>query len=457
MKHQLARWSPTRPNTYESLLEFIPRTTPRWDAPFHLKPYIDVLETAPGAGLRLVFAAPPQHGKTETTLHAIALWLKRWPHFRYAYATYSHERSLRVGRRARALAERAGVALDVANMGLWQTPQDGQVLWTSVGGGMTGEPVDGVLLIDDPLKDRQQAESANIRELHKDWFHGVVEPRCHPGASIIVMATRWHNDDLSGYLVKHQGYRYINLKAIAEEDRPAGDNRQVGEALWPQKRPLSFLQERQRANVWNFASLFQGSPRPRGGAIFREPTYYSQLPTRGFKVLYGCDFAYTESTHADWSVCVELWVVPPLRDGDKPVVYVVNVDRKQVDAPAFALTLKARQSARAGKMFWIASGTEKGVGSFMRRAGIPLVIRDTKGRDKLTRSMATAELWNLGCIQVPIDTLHNPWVEPFVDEVTNFSGVKDPADDQVDALVAGADEALRLDDLTLHYVPGRHS
>jgi phage terminase large subunit-like protein len=331
------------------------------------------------------------------------------------------------------------------------------VLWTSVGGGMTGEPVDGVLLIDDPLKDRAQAESANIRELHKDWFHGVVEPRCHPGASIIVMATRWHADDLSGYLVKEQGFRYINLKAIAEDDRPPGDNRQIGEALWPEKRPLSFLQERQRANVWNFASLFQGSPRPRGGAIFRDPTYYHSLPTRGFKVLYGLDLAYTERSHADFSVCVELWVVPPLRETDRPTIYVVNVDRKQVDAPAFSLTLKTRASARPGKMFWIASGTEKGVAQFMRKAGLPVVIRDPKGRDKLTRALGTAELWNLGLIQVPIDQAAHDWVEAFVDEVTSFSGVKDTTDDQVDALVSGTEEALKLDDLTLHFVPSRHT
>lgn len=445
-------------------MEFIPRVTPRWEAPLHLRAYIDILERAPGGGLRVVVAAPPQHSKTESTIHAYAWWLKKWPELRYAYATYSGDRSSRVGRRALRVAQAAEAPLTAANTELWHTHApggvEGQVLWTSVGGGMTGEPIDGVIVIDDPIKDRREAESPTIRQNLQDWYHGVVETRLHPGASVIVMATRWHIDDLSGYLVREQGFQYVNFKAIADDAaRPEHDTRQVGEALWEKHRPLSMLQERQRSNIWNFASLYQGEPRPRGGKVFNDPSYYTQLPTRGFRVIYGGDFAYSERAHADWSVLVELWVCPPLSPGDKPTVYVVNVDRKQVEAPAFALTLKARVSRRAGKVFWIASGTEKGVASFLRKAGIPIVVRDPKGRDKLTRSLGTAELWNLGHVLVPADQENpeNEWVETFVDEVTNFSGVKDPTDDQVDALVSGVEECLKLDDLTLHFVPGRHS
>lgn len=438
-------------------MEFIPRVTPRWEAPTHLKPYIDILEKAPGAGLRIVFAAPPQHGKTESTIHAFAWWMKKFPHLRYAYATYSGDRSARVGRRALRIAEQAEAPLDRANTELWTTREDGQVLWTSVGGGMTGEPVDGVIVVDDPLKDRKEAESSTIRQNLKDWYHGVVEARLHPGASVIVMATRWHNDDLSGYLVREQGFTYINLQAIAGDKRPANDNREPGQALWPALHPLEFLQQKQRANPWNFASLFQGEPRPRGGALFHEPHYYTELPTRGFKILYGVDLSYTEKSHADWSVCAELWVIPPLRPEDRPKVYVRWVDRKQVDAPAFSLTLKARSSTRPGKMYWIASGTELGAASFIQKAGVPLVVRDPKGRDKYTRSLGTSELWNLGDVLVPLDSEANPWVDDFVDEVTNFTGVKDPCDDQVDALVSGVEEALVLDDMTLYLVPGRHN
>ena len=451
----------------ETLLEFIPRVSPNREAPVHLKPYLDVLESAPGAGLKIVFAAPPQHGKTESTSHALVRWLLRHPELRYAYATYNDERTQRVSRNALDIATRADLSLKVSNLGLWKTSIGGQLLWTSVNGGFTGEPVDGAVIVDDPTKDRKEAESATIRQNHKDWYHGTVESRVHPGASILVMATRWHADDLPGYLIREQGFRYINLKAIADIDRPPGDNRQVGEALWPHHancpptckmhRPLEFLQERQRGNPWNFAALFQGQPRPRGGALFKDATYYTELPVRGFRVLYGCDLAYSEKSHADFSVLVELWVVPPETEGGKPLIYVVNVDRKQVDAPSFALTLKARHSQRAGRILWIASGTELGAAAFIKKSGVPLVTRDPGGRDKFARAQGTAELWNLGRILVPADSEAHPWVDIFVDEICNFTGVKDPTDDQVDALVSGVEEALQLDDLTLYTTPGRYS
>lgn len=437
----------------EPLLEFIPRVTPRWQAPLHLKPYIDILEKAPYGNLRIVFAAPPQHGKTESTIHAFAWWVKKFPALRHAYATYSTDRSQRVGRRALAIAQRADVPLVAANMGIWISRDEGQVLWTSVGGGMTGEAIDGVMVIDDPLKDRKEAESTTVRENHKDWWHGVVETRLHPGASVIVMATRWHQDDLSGYLVREQGFDYINLQAIAGDVRPEGDLRQPGEALWEEHHPLESLIKKRNGNPWNFASLFQGEPQPRGASLFKQPTYYSELPTEGYRILYGVDLSYTGKTHADWSVCVELLVVPPdRRRRDQKVeakdftIYVVDVQRKQVDAPSFTLTLKAKHSTRRGRMVSYASGTELGAIAFIRQKGVPLTAVDPAGRDKFTRAQQTAELWNTGRILVPEDSERFPWVDVFVDEIAGFTGVSDVHDDQVDALVSGVDAAITWTD-----------
>jgi predicted phage terminase large subunit-like protein len=447
-------------------MEWIPRITPRWEPPLHLKPYVDVLERAPGANLRIVFAAPPQHGKTETVVHAICFWLRKWPALRFAYATYNDDRARRVSRKALVTAQRARVPLTVANGGLWLNEELGQVVWTSVGGGLTGEPIDGVMMVDDPLKDRGAAESQATRAYQQDWYHGTVESRLHPGSSVIVMATRWHPDDLSGYLVREQGFEYINLKAICDgEDMPAGDERAVGEALWEAHRPLSMLLERQLANQWNFASLYQGQPQPRGGTLFKTPTYYRELPTEGFRVVYGVDLAYTAKTRADWSVLVTLWVVPPAKTkrGEKQrkedyLFYVVDVQRKQVEAPSFTLTLKAAFSTRRAKFYWYASGTEAGCASFIREKGIPLVVMDPKGRDKLTRSLTSSELWNLGRILVPEDIEAHPWQPVFVDELTSFTGAEQDVSDQTDAIVSGVDAALLyLDDYGVLGGGGRYT
>jgi hypothetical protein len=448
----------------EELITFIPRITPRWQSPYHLSPYINILNRAPGSDLRVVIAAPPQHGKTESTLHAFAWWLKKWPQFRYCYATYSGDRSKRVGFRALRIAERADVMLDTANMALWRTPADGQVLWTSVAGGMTGEPIDGAIVIDDPIKDRADAESNATREGLKDWYHGVVEARLHPGASVIVMATRWHSDDLSGYLVREQGFDYINLKAIADEIRPEGDDREIGQALWEDHHPLKTLLKKRHGNPWNFASLYQGEPQPRGHALFREPHYWSELPERGFKISFGVDLSYTQKTHADYSVCVELWCVPPLpkrgvvHQAEDYLFYVVDVRRAQVEAPMFTLTLKAKHSEHSSARFYFyAAGTEKGAASFIK-AKVPLKVMDTGGRDKYSRAQQSAALWNLGRILVPENSEKYPWVDVFVDEMCAFSGVSDPIDDQVDALVSGVDGMLKhTDDLGVLGSGGRYT
>lgn len=382
--------------------------------------------------------------------------MKKHPTLRNAYATYSANKAERVSFDASMIAERAGLQLATDNLDIWRTKEGGQTLWTSVGGSMTGEPIDGVLVIDDSLKDRKEAESSTIRQNQKDWFHSVADTRIHPGASIIVMMTRWHSDDLAGYLVKQCGFEHINLKAIADDHRPAGDNRQPGEALCAWKHPLETLVKRRTQNAWNFASMYQGEPRPRGGALFREPTYFNELPSRGFRVNFGADLSYTEKTHADFSVCGEIWAVPPARGtgADQTATgwtfYVVDVIRKQVEAPSFTLSLKAKQSERPGaRFYWYASGTEKGSAQFIKQKGVSLVVMDPKGRDKLTRAQQTSELWNIGRILVPADSEAYPWVDVFVDEITSFTGVKDVHDDQVDMLVAAIDAALldRADDI----------
>ena len=429
-------------------MDFIPRVTPRWERPTHLAPYVDVLERVHGNSLRIVLSAPPQHFKSQTTAHFLVLFMKKHPELRNAYATYSASKAERVSFDASMIAQRAGLQLATNNLDIWRTKEGGQTLWTSVGGSMTGEPIDGVLVIDDSLKDRKEAESPTIRQNQKDWYHSVADTRVHPGASVIVMMTRWHSEDLAGYLVKQCGFEHINLKAIADERRPPGDNRQPGEALCEWKHPLATLVRRRTENAWNFASMYQGEPRPRGGALFREPTYYTELPTRGFRVTYGIDLSYTEKTHADFSVCVEIWAVPPPRGvgADRTPLgwtfYVVDVQRKQVEAPAFTLTLRAKHSEHPAKFNWYASGTEKGSAQFIRSKGIPIVVRDPAGRDKFTRAQQTSELWNAGRIMVPADAEAHPWADVFVDELTSFTGVKDLHDDQVDALVAGIDAAL---------------
>lgn len=411
----------------------------------HFRVYAGKIEQGVGGGLRLVFAAPPQHGKTQVTLHGLAWLVQRYPGKRHAYVTYSQSRARSVARTVRRILKAAG--LDVGGtLDMMTLPGGGQIIFTSIDGGITGEPVDGVAIIDDPFKNRKEADSSTRREVVEAAYREAIETRVHPGASIFLLATRWHPQDLSGTLV-NEGWEYINLPAVAENDNDP-NGRKTGEPLFPAMWPIEAL-EAKKAKVLGFtwAALYQGRPRPKGGLVFHEPRYYSQLPTRSYRGAYGTDLAYTAKSSADWSICVELWRedrAAPL----EPIYYVKHVDRSQVEAPTFAGTLKTRHEERPGwPMLWRASGTERGSASFMVHGGIPLIVRQPPG-DKLVSATDVAAAWNDGRVLVP-DPYHFPqceaWVTPFLATLANFTGTGKEHDDDVDAL-GNAFEALKFDD-----------
>jgi phage terminase large subunit-like protein len=413
------------------------RISPHLVRPDHFAGYCARIERGVDGGLRLVFAAPPQHGKTECTLHGLVWLILHHPGRQHAYITYGQRRARTVARKVRRLLMLCGVEV-AGTLDMIQLPERGQILFTSIDGGITGEPIDGVALIDDPFKNRPEADSPRRREVVEDSYREAIETRVHPGASIILLATRWHPADLSGTLIA-EGWEHINLPAIAEERDPNG--RTVGEALFPALWPLPEL-ERKRAQVLDFAwaALYQGRPRPKGGKIFHEPSFYSALPTR-YRGAFGLDLAYTAKTTADRSICVELWR-EETGDPERPRFYVRHVDRAQLEAPAFAITLRSRHNKRPSwKMLWRASGTEKGAAQFLQKS-LPLRVEQPPG-DKLVSATEIAAAWNDGRVLLPdpdVFTDHpdfeglEDWLYDFIDIIANFTGSGREHDDDVDAL-----------------------
>lgn len=418
------------------------RVTPTLYRPNHFRIYADKLEQGVGGGLRLVFAAPPQHGKTATTLHGLAWIVRKHPDKRHAYITYSQRRARSVARHVRRILIAAGVDVG-GSLDMMTVPGGGQIIFTSIDGGITGEPVDGVAIIDDPFKNRKEADSQVRREVVEAAYREAIETRVHPGASIYVLATRWHPKDLSGVLID-EGWEYINLPAIAENDNDY-NGRKAGEALFPEMWPLEALLEKKRKVLdFTWAALYQGRPRLKGGKVFHDPVYYSQLPTR-YRGAYGLDLAYTAKTSADWSVCVELWREE--RDSLPPLFYVIKVDRQRVEAPAFAMVLKARHLARPSwPMLWRASGTERGAASFLVAQDIPVIVRQPPG-DKLVSATEVAAAWNEGRVLVPdVEVFPDAakWLWDFIETLKNFTGLGKEHDDDVDGL-GNAFELLRYD------------
>lgn len=399
-------------------MSWIPKVSPHLEAPDHLQPIVDVFEKIRkgGAGLRVVIHAPPQHGKTFTFIHAINWLMKASPGNDHAYASYSHTRSLRISQQCREVSATDGISV-VGTQEYWGDGKS-RILWTSCGGALTGYPITsgGVLFVDDPVKDRKDAESPTVQATQRDWLDDVADARCHPGASIVICQTRWCPNDLAGHAIDNLGFEYICLPALDENDKP----------LWPDKRPFDFLDKKRKRNAYTWASLYQGRPRPRGKSVFGPSTEYVELPKTMRRVGFGLDCAYTAKTQADFSVLIK-----GVKVGD--VLYITDMWREQMAIENFKEVLKSN-TKQGSQILWYVGGQEKAVASLLRPGlkGRKLIVKPAVN-DKLTRALAASEAWNLGHIQVPEQA---PWLDDFLSEVSGFTGVKDLHDDIVDALGA---------------------
>ena len=407
------------------LLEFIPAVTPKWEKPDHLARIVELFARAEREEVRALVSVPPQHGKTETILHGCAWLLSRHPDWPIGYTSYSANFAHSKSRLARDYAVRAGVKLreDSGSVREWRTTDGGGMLADGIGGTLTGHGLK-FLVIDDPHKNREEAESSVLREKVHDFAKSTAFTRVHPGGSILVVHTRWHEDDLIGRLAKERGWEVINLQALDEEDRP----------LWPAHRPKGFLDaQRESLGPYEWWALYMGQPRPRGGAVFKDVHYYETLPDK-YRVGIGIDLAYTSKTHSDWCVAVAVAEA----DGE---YYLLDVRRQQSAPPAFAAELRTLAGSYPGaRMLWYTSTTEKGLADLLREeSGFPITGTLAKA-DKFVRAQPVAAAWNAGKVYVPRDAA---WLPAFLNEVCSFSGVSDRHDDQVDALAAAFDVLAR--------------
>lgn len=413
----------------EPLLDFIPRVTPAWAPPAHLAPFTRLIErSARGERVNACVSVPPRHGKTETVLHAIAWWLRRSPADTLAYVSYAATQAESKSLLARSYTRASGVALSRERDSLaeWRTLQRGGCLATGIGGPLTGQGCK-VAFVDDPVKNREEAESALIRQRTWDWFTSTLWTRIEPGGSCIVLHTRWHEDDLIGRLARGDmpgvPWEIVNLPAISTG--PDGEEL----ALWPERWPVSELRHKRAANEYDWASLYQGAPRPRGGAVFRTPVRYQAPELDGARIVLAVDPAGSESTRADWTVAVALAVSG---HGEEMRADVLEVERFRAEAGEAARRLLAFQRRRGGGPLYLeASRDGKAIAKALRAIAPELTLHELAPRgDKFVRAQPLATAWNEGRVRVPVTAA---WLPEYLAIFERFTGVSDAHDDDVDA------------------------
>jgi predicted phage terminase large subunit-like protein len=441
------------------------------DHHFELPPFLDLIDEAiVQAVIRaqheqrdqpevLLVEVPPRHGKsTLISQNAPAWFLGTFPEKRVILASYEADFAGTWGMKARDLLEEHGEELYGVTVNQrsksarrWDLfRHKGGMVTAGVGGPITGKGAH-LLIVDDPIKNAEQALSEVIREKQWDWWLAVARTRLEPGAVVVVLMTRWHETDLAGMLLRDateggDPVRELRLPALAEKGDPLG--RKEGAALWPERYTARYLEHTRKVQgpYW-FSAMYQGKPTPDEGGIFNRRDFrYCEvdgdevvLTTTEGKKRFGvdwcrkaqyCDLAASEKETADYTVMFEVWVTP---ENDMLVMDVVR-DRIAVpDQPAFF-----EGHHTGGPVKFEAIGYQTGIVQTMLRRGFPAepVYPD---KDKVTRAGAAGALYRGGKV---FHRRGASWLNDFELELLAFPAGEH--DDQVDALAYAAKDLPSL-------------
>ena len=417
---------------------------------------------------RLIICMPPRSGKSQLVSRACPAYaFGRYPDLQIIATSYSADLSQRFSRDVQRIIDSPeykdifpatqiagkGVKTDVAYLRTAElfeiVGSKGAYRSCGVGGGITGMGAD-ILCLDDVLKDRKEANSQTVRDSLWDWYTSTAYTRLSPGGGVIVMLTRWHLDDIVGRLIERDKdgsgdhWQIINYPAIAEHDEP---HRKAGEALHPERYPLDVLLQI-KANIGSrdWAALYQQSPVPDGGGLFKADWIQYWDPATLPKVFdascISWDMTFKESATSDY-VVGQVWG----RKGGS--FYLLDQFRGRWD---FVKTCQqflaaAEKWPRVTRKLIEDKANGPAIISTLKRevTGIvPIVPKESKE----ARASAVTTLWEARNVYLPPPSLC-PWVEQeFIPELLSFpSGAHD---DQVDSCTQA------LSDLNRRTAPKMH-
>ncbi|MGH1373611.1 MAG: phage terminase large subunit [Cellvibrionaceae bacterium] len=312
------------------LLPFVKRFMPSYQAGWvhkdicaHLEKFSE--DVANKRSPRLMIFQPPRSGKSELASRNFPAWhLGKYPEHEVIATSYSGSLALKFSRKVRSLLREPGYAElfpstkldpDTQSVEFWQTTAGGAYMAAGVSGPLTGNGMH-IGIIDDPVKNREEAESQNTRQSIKEWYTSTFYTRLAPGAGILVILTRWHHDDLAGWLLeeeKNGGDKWdvIIYPAIAEHDEKY---RRKGEALHPERYDHEALSRIRRAvGPRDWQALYQQQPTAAEGEYFRKDwfRYYGadeRPPLKELVTYSAWDLAIGQREANDYSVGVTIGV-----------------------------------------------------------------------------------------------------------------------------------------------------
>ncbi len=407
-----------------------------WPAP-HLSLISDKVAGLRNGPIRLIITLPPRHGKSELISHWTPVWfLNEFPKDHVILASYEATFAGTWGRKVRNSIQenpdKLGIELsrDSTAVSNWELVSGGGMWTAGVGGAITGKGAN-LFIIDDPIKNYAEAYSPVYRESIDQWYQTVAYTRLEPGASIVIIMTRWHNDDLVGRIVDKFGDKWdvVNLPALAEKGDPLG--RQETEPLWPERYDTPALHETAEAigglSGRNWLSLYQQRPVEEGGNIFKDYWWqtYRELPPLELIGQYW-DTAFKKGAKTDYSVCVTL-------GRHVRGVCVLDIYREKVEFPELLRQVRAQFAKWKPNILKVedaASGTPL-IQTLTRDTRLPIIAISATDSKEIRANRQTG-IVEAGRVALPEEA---EWLAIFLDEMTSFpAGVHD---DIVDAFVEG--------------------
>ena len=447
-------------------------------------PALDLIDQAlmdveNGSCDRLIISMPPQEGKSTRVTKIGPLWfLTRNPERRIAVVSYSAGLALTFGRDIRKFITDNQGQDGTLDLGLRISQDNGAASeWTLDGhkggvkavgltGGLTGKPAD-ILFIDDPVSNREQAESPTFRERAKNFWRSVGSTRLAPGAPVILILTRWHVDDMAGFLLSQPDkdrWRVINIPTQANHDPDEGETDPLGrepgewmrsartnEKTGQPRTPAEWEQIRVQAGPRDFSALYQGSPNPETGNVFpkewaryTEPMWLEQadgsrrVPGIGrddHELVQSWDLAFKDTKSSDY-VVGQVW----LRIGN--TAYLLDQVRARLNFTATCqaiLDMSAKWPQAVAK-FVEDKANGPAVMNALSQKVFGMIPIEPEG-SKYARASAISPLTESGNVILPTADLL-PNVEELIEEAKNFPN--SAHDDTIDALSQAINRLLLM-------------
>ena len=408
--------------------EFLSENWPdwRWDWP-HIKYCSDVLQAqADGDVKNVMLLMPPQHGKSELEIRYILYRLSQEP-IPVAHCAYNFDYARTLAVRTRIAANGMFDNQKIADaVDEWRLSRGGSYKAVGINTGLTGHPV-RLAVIDDPLKDRKEADSAVRREDVWTWYTSVLSSRGSPIKCLVM--TPWHEDDLRGRILNSSeagDWTVVKLPALAEANDPLG--RAEGEALCPDMKTREGLEAQRRLDPYGFEALYQCNPTPREGSFFRVSQFEIVKGAVGItRICRAWDIAAT-ANGGDYTVGVKIGVNG---EGKYFILHMVRGqwatdERNQImrqTAAADGASVMQRVPIDPG-----AAGKDAALYFTRLLAGYSVVSERVSG-SKATRADPYSSQVNAGNVAI----VEGAWNSDFIEEHRTFSGTGDERDDVIDA------------------------